>query len=136
MNIKDYDWPVTVTVFEGERYEGKWMPESLPDAISWLQGLLEQVPDEYRHKTEIEIDSVGSWEDSHYPSITISYRRPPTGAEIRERIVEEKQRSENRLEEARLQYERLKARFEPEGASAAKDIIDTLEALAKAPDNG
>jgi hypothetical protein len=116
MNTKDCDWPVTVTVFEGERYDSRWMPECLPDAISWLQGLLKQVPDKYRHKTQIEIDSVGSWEDSHYPSITISYRRPPTGAEIQERIAEEKQRNEARLDEARLQYERLKALFEQEAS--------------------
>jgi hypothetical protein len=92
-----YDYENEVRVFRQERYDGDWLPEKLSDAIAWLQGMLDSVPAEYRDSAKIEIDSVSSWEDSHYASIEISYRRPPTQAEITERKAKEAERAANDL---------------------------------------
>lgn len=111
MDEKNLNWPVTVTLFDQERYDGDWMPEKLTEALAWLQGFLNQVPVQFRDKATIEISSVSSYEDSHYASIGISYNRPPTKAEKEARLTEEHQRIDAREASEREVYERLKAKF-------------------------
>jgi hypothetical protein len=110
-----YDYEKEVRIFRQERYDGEWLPEKLSDAIAWLQEKLESVPTEYRDSAKIEIDSVSSWEDSHYASIEISYRRPPTEAEIADRKAKEAERAatelawaQRRAAEAQRQLDALK----------------------------
>ena len=111
MDEENLNWPVTVTLFYQEQCDGKWMPDNLADAVAWLQAFLDQVPAEYRHTAKIEIDSVGSYEDSHYANIEISYQRPPTDEEKQARLAKEHQRNDARQAERRQQYECLKTEF-------------------------
>lgn len=105
-----------VTVFSHERYDGEWMPEGLADAIAWLNDKLESIPAEYRDSATIEIDSVSSWEDSHYASITITYTRPETDDEVCERVDRERRMAAHREAQERATYEALKRKFAPPAA--------------------
>lgn len=111
MDEKELNWSVTVTLFDQEQYDGNWIPEKLTEAVAWLQGFLEQVPVQFRDKATIEISSVGSYEDSHYAAIEISYQRPPTHEEKQGRLAEERQRYDAREASEREVYERLKAKY-------------------------
>lgn len=83
---------VTVTVFTGEQYDDGWpcpYQTTLVDLISWFEAKLAEIPEEYRNVATCEIDSVRSWEDTHYAQIEISYRRPETDAEMADRLEHE-----------------------------------------------
>lgn len=69
---------ITVTVFNQEEYESNWPPSGLAQAIAWFQRMETSIPAEYRHTAELKIESVSSWDDSHYASISITYTRPKT----------------------------------------------------------
>lgn len=106
-----------ITVFSAQRYDGDWLPEKLDDAIAWLREKLGEIPAEYQDSAEIEIDSVGSYEDSHYASITIQYDRPSTPEEIaaidaerRKRLTADIARHEQWARLARAQLADPKAR--------------------------
>lgn len=101
MTDEKFDYPTTIRVFKAEHYDGAWMPGNLAEAIAWLQNHLEAVPKLYRTSATIEIDSVGSWEDTHYAQITVEYQRPPTGAEIAQRIAIARARALHDLEWAK-----------------------------------
>ena len=90
MNDENLNWPVTITLFDQEQYDGNWIPGGLIKTIAWLQQFLGQVPIEYRDTATIEINSVGSYEDSHYATIEISYQRPPTEGEKQRRMTKER----------------------------------------------
>ena len=111
MDEENLNWSVTVTLFDQERYDGKWMPCNLADAMAWLQAFLNQVPGEYRHTAKIEINSVGLYQDSHDANIEISYRRPATHEEKQARLAEERQWNDAEEAKRRQQYERLKTEF-------------------------
>ncbi len=110
MNEDFPHYPVAVTLFRQEQYEGGWIPENLTDAVAWLQGYLEQVPEEYRDKATIEITSQSDY-DYHKPCIEISYHRPPTDQEKQDRLEDERQHSEAREARDRQEYYRLRAKF-------------------------
>ena len=104
-----------VTLFRAERYDGEWMPEKLHEAIAWLLGYLNQVPEEYRDRATIEISSESGYEDSHYASILIEYQRPDTKEEEmyeakqqRERLKGEAEHHERQAEAARQRLAALK----------------------------
>jgi len=103
---------VTVSVFDTEQYCKSWMSENLMEAVEWLKSKLESVPEEFRHSAKIEIGSVGSWEDSHYATIEITYERPETDDEMRARDAHYKARREQVTADMKRQYEQLKAMFE------------------------
>ena len=111
MDETNLNRPVTVTLFCKARYEGEWMPEGLVDAIEWLRHFLEEVPAEFRDSAEIRIDSEGGWEDSHYANIEIYYRRPPTEAEKRKRLSDERDRKAALERDERETLAALKAKY-------------------------
>lgn len=111
---QDNKHDVEVVVFAAERYDGQWFPEKLEETVIWLQDKLAEIPEEYRSAAKIEIDSVGSYEDTHYASVSISYWRPPTDAEIEERNSAKRKR----LEEEAERYARH--------AAAAREALTAL----------
>ena len=98
---------VTVTLFDKERWDGEWMPETLTEAIAWLQQFLEQVPVEFRETATVDISGF----EDYAARIEISYQRPPTDTEKQGRLAEERQLNKERENKERRQYERLKAKF-------------------------
>ena len=113
MDEENLNWPVTVTLFNQERYDGEWMPEKLTEAIAWLQKFLEQVPEECHQAASIEIGSTGGYEGDHYATIEISYERPPTAEEKQERLNKEQRDQVAQEANERRAYERLKTKYDP-----------------------
>ncbi len=106
MDEKNLNWPVTVTLFAQERYDGDWMPEKLTEAVAWLQNFLAQVPDEHRNEATIDIGY-----EEYSANIDISYQRPATEAEKQERLSNERRQTDRSTAERRQHYERLKTEF-------------------------
>lgn len=98
-------------------YDGDWPPSDLVGAVAWLQAFLDKVPEEWRANVSFEIGSVGSWEDTHYPTIRIGWWRPETddewAARVATRRAEEANDKAQREANTRRLYAQLKARFEP-----------------------
>ena len=104
-----------VTVFESEEYDRLWplpgyQEVNLPNFIMWLQNEISKIPEEYRNRSFIEIDSVAGYEDSHYPTIEIYYYRPETDEEYSVRLKQfmAQELSKERDERALLQTLKLK----------------------------
>jgi hypothetical protein len=118
--MSEYDYrdrqETNVTVFSAEKYDNDWpWSDGVPtliEVIRWLQDKLNEVPEEYRAVTHCEIDSVSSWESSHYAQITIEYRRPETDLEMSNRIASVEAVQARELIREREKYEMLRAKFE------------------------
>jgi len=103
---------IIVTVFCEDEYNKDWPPENAVGFVEWFAQKLEQVPVEYRSKATIALDSVGSYEDSHYVNIGISYSRPETDKEEQNRLAYENNKM-LRLKENELRtLAELKAKYE------------------------
>ncbi len=109
----DFNYNETVRVFDVSRYDGDWMPAKMADAIAWLQEMMAKIPEAHRDSATIEIDSVGSYENSHYASICIEYSRPPTPVEVEARKNSARRQAAQNLEFA-------KRRLAQEEANIAK----------------
>jgi hypothetical protein len=106
---------VRIVVYDSEQYDGNdWptanYPATLIGAIEWFQSKLALIPKKYRLTAQCEIDSVGSYEGSHYAYIEISYRRPETDEEMTQRFtkIQAEQHERERLERAKLAELRAK----------------------------
>lgn len=86
--MNDLNYPVTVTVCNVEQYDIGFPPDDAIGFASWLAAKFAEIPPEYMPSAKVEIDTVSSYEDSHYATVEIVYRRPPTDAEVQERIAE------------------------------------------------
>jgi hypothetical protein len=64
-----------------EQYDDGFPPSSLAEFQGWLSEYINKIPVEHRRTAQVEIDSVGSFEDTHYAKIRISYTRPMTDEE-------------------------------------------------------
>lgn len=83
----------TVRVFYAERYDGAgWPPEDFHGFVAWFTEHFESIPSQYRDSARVELDSRAHYEDSHYASIEITYKRPETEDEEAQRLAAEKQR--------------------------------------------
>lgn len=112
---------VCVNVVKQEKYDsgpfdfGGMERGSLDSVIKSLLKIRASIPPEFRRDAICDIDSVLSFEDSHYATIEVYYYRRETAEEISDRI----QRDENfrrhaqvaQEESERAEYERLKAKF-------------------------
>ena len=85
---------------------------TIPYAIEWLQGLLNDVPLECRGDTlfEIETDCDG-YDELAYPTVAVSYRRPRTAIEIAQRLADEHAIIAYREEIERAHFAVLKAKY-------------------------
>lgn len=105
-----------VTHFSAQKYDEDWPLEGWDDPlagfIDWLKGQMAGIPKAFRASAKIKIDSTSGYEDSHYPSIEITYTRPETPEEIAARIAAHVEQIERRKQAKRAEYERLKAEFE------------------------
>lgn len=86
--------------------------DTLVGAIEWLNGLLAEVPAEYRDSVKFDLDP-GGYEDS--ATLEIWYERPMTAEEIaeedeRNRASMERFKAQREADE-RAQFERLRAKF-------------------------
>lgn len=81
-----------VVLFDEEQYGGGWPPRNATEYIAWFTEKLECIPAEYRATASIDIDSVSSYEDSHYARIQITYIRPETDEEVVIREAQEQAR--------------------------------------------
>lgn len=102
---------IKVNVIDAEQYDEGFPPSGLLDFSKWLQSKIDAIPEEYRETAQIEIESVSSYEDTHYASISINYWRPETDEEIEARVQKERIRREAEEEKARQTYEKLRQRF-------------------------
>ena len=102
----------TVSVFEQEQYDGSWPPENGAAFLEFFQRYFAEVPEEFKDSIRVEIDSVSSWEDSHYARISIEYTRPETDAEVSKREQQELARNAYDMQRAYQEFERLKKVFE------------------------
>lgn len=100
-----------VTVFDKEQYDGEWPPTDATECVAWFAGKLETIPPEYRATAKVEIESVASYEDSHYARIVIRYDRPETDDEMEDREAEELRRQEAQKAQELRTLAALKAKY-------------------------
>lgn len=103
---------ITVQVFQAEQCDESFPRDlTVVEFIKWLEGHLASIPEEFRQSATVEIGSFSSWEDSHYAEIEISYTRPETDEEVRQRRARVTQCSMAKVAQMRAEYERLRAIF-------------------------
>jgi hypothetical protein len=102
---------ISVTVFSQEQYDGQWPPRGAADFIAWFQAHLASIPEQYRHSAQVEVDSVGGYEDSHYARIEITFKRPETDDEMRHRKNTEQESERVREDAERRQLAALKKKY-------------------------
>lgn len=74
---------------------------TLPEAVEWLQGLLEQVPAEHRAQSYFKIESESDYDGGYTTTLRIGYTRDETDEEFRQR--EAKKRAEEAAYAARYE---------------------------------
>ena len=109
----------TVRVVLQEQYDGgpfdfgeSYEDGSLNRVIDSLLAIRESIPAEHRASARCQIDSVGSYEGSHYARIEVNYARPETDEEWAERRTRDISEAQAERQREMAEYERLKAKFE------------------------
>ena len=92
------------------------IPKLLRDIPAWSQGLLDQVPEEYRDSCEFVVElEYGYHNDDISLKAEIFYTRPETDVDIAARIatasLEKLTRDQKRERDDRAAYKRLKAKY-------------------------
>lgn len=108
---------VTETVFWKEVHgsitqDQKYHADTVQEVIDWLIGLLATIPAKYRATATIQFESVGGYEGSHTPEVTVSYKRLETDEEYARRQESERQRSTHQRDVELAQLAALKAKYE------------------------
>lgn len=85
---------------------------TLPQAVEWLQGLLDQVPPEFRDRSYFIIDSESDYEGGYNTTLRIGYQREETEVEATERVAAWEAEGNAQLAREREMYEALKWKFE------------------------
>jgi trehalose-6-phosphatase len=98
-----------------EQYEADWPPSDAKGFMTWLQKIMNDIPDEYLSTAKIELGSTMRYEDS-YATITFSYTRMETDEEEAER----EQRAAAEVELRRAREMRLLAELQAKYGNAAK----------------
>lgn len=76
------------------------LPENLGEFIKYLQSIHDNIPEEFKSKTNIEFDTIVSW-DTPITSVRVYYKRPETDEEFISR------KRANELNELRLRKLKL-----------------------------
>lgn len=94
----------TVVVFSKREFEHGFMPTKSLEAVEWLRDVIDTIPEEYRATAEIRVES-GDDFGSSYAELTISYERPETAEEEKQRkadkaayLAEERLRLQRQLD--------------------------------------
>lgn len=109
------DWRdcTKIGVVDGDVWDFPFWNNAAHGSLVMFQGwLVEQcakIPGEFAHAADIEIDSEGGYEGEHHARITISYWRPMTAAEIKDRDAEEKRSRDRSRAHLESEYARLGA---------------------------
>jgi hypothetical protein len=109
---------IRITLFDGGYNETVM---SVPDAVKWLQELLDQIPEEYRAESVFQVEKEsGYYDESDTLIFKVFYDRPETDAEVEERVAAEaaSRATYARQLEARerAEFERLRVKFAQEKA--------------------
>lgn len=88
---------VTIVVYHGEKYSDgfphyEW---SALEVLNWFSEKVAQIPAEHMASSRIYFDSESGYEESHYPTISITYSRPETDEEIAKRLREVEKEARN-----------------------------------------
>jgi hypothetical protein len=97
---------VKVTVVDRHVYGSKVI-----DVISWLQGILEKIPEPFRREARIDIDAEDEW-GSVRGVVEIYYLRPETDQEMFDRLKKLRQEDVDREHRERQELAALKAKYE------------------------
>ena len=84
--------------------------ESLPNFIERMNDLLDEIPEEYREKSEIEITTCSSYGD-YIVDMSVYFDRPETDEERGERLAHEAATKELNLLRERELFEALKLKY-------------------------
>lgn len=103
-----YDYQETVTVLRVREYgDCTWPTSDLLGFLSWANGLLDKIPEEFRGTAKIEITG-GHGYDDDMCQIEVSYQRPPSREEIIKRKADAKMRREEEIARAEANLARLR----------------------------
>ena len=92
------------------------MPEKLLEAVDWLRAQLESVPPEHRTSAVIEIEADGGSGDCYFPTLSVTYKRPLTPAELQAKETARLREMEKRVAQTRkrlTEEEQMLALFGP-----------------------
>ena len=103
---------ITVTLVTAEKYAAGFPPEGAIEFAKWLGDLMAQVPPEHAGTAKLEIDSVGSYEDSHYATVSFMYDRPETGEEEAKRLAHDRSAADVQRSRELQQLEALRRKYE------------------------
>lgn len=103
-----------------EKYSDSYPPTNAMDFAGWLDGLIQQVPQEYRDKVVIEFSAACQWDNDVLMSVEVYYMRPETDEELHKRHAkagmekwEQTKRELALLAELKAKYERPASDEEP-----------------------
>lgn len=103
---------ITVKLAKAEKYDSGFPPEGAIEFAKWLGDLMAQVPAEHARTAKLEIDSIGSYENSHYATVTFTYERPETDEEMALRMAKDRSAAEIQRARELQQLEALKRKYE------------------------
>lgn len=103
---------VTVKLLEAEKYDSGFPPEGVIEFSEWLGALMAQVPAEHAGTAKLEIDSIGSYENSHYATVCFMYDRPETDEEEAVRLANNRLAAEAKRSRELQQLEDLRRKYE------------------------
>lgn len=74
-----------IEVLSAAQYEPGFPPKQLNKLQEWLDGILSQIPEEFREVAQIEFGMTMACPETQYASVWVSYLRPETDEEWEER---------------------------------------------------
>ena len=89
-----------------------WPSDSkVVDFIAWLDGVINDIPTEYRKVAGIKIDSISGYEGEHHAEVMVSYERPETDEEMEARVARNERRNRDIETRERQDYARLRKKY-------------------------
>ncbi len=87
------------------------LPENLVEFSAWVQGLLDQIPEQYRNSAEITLYTERDF-DSAVICMNVFYEREETPEELAQRLADQKIGKSRAYREKWQQIEKLKKELE------------------------
>ena len=87
-------------------------PQEFEDFLRWVEQLKDDIPEEYRPAAKVHIDA-GMDYDQPYAICMVTYDRPETPEETRQREAKARLDSSRQEGYERTLYEKLRKKFEP-----------------------
>ena len=96
-------------------------PYEFVEFLEWVEDIKREIPEEFWGSAKVSIGSGMSY-DQDYPTCHVTYERPETEEELRQRKAEERMKNTRRVASERAQYEALKAKFDPDPPATTAGI--------------